>query len=114
MANPADGSEFQVNTFTVGDQDNVAIARDAAGNFVVVWESTDQDGDQDGIYAQRFDSSGNRLGNEFQVNTFTRGNQSDPAVAMDATGNFIIAWIDAGRSSSINGGTGTITEEKGI
>lgn len=62
------GPEFQVNTYTPNAQDRPAICRDAAGNFVVVWESdNDQDGDQSGIFAQRYNSIGQALGAEFQV-----------------------------------------------
>ncbi|NJN85694.1 MAG: hypothetical protein HC881_04460 [Leptolyngbyaceae cyanobacterium SL_7_1] len=93
MANaPTIGSEFRVNTFTPNDQTRTSIARDSAGNFVVVWESDGQDGSQTGIYAQRFDSNGNPLGSEFRVNSFTSGFQRDPDVAMDVAGNFVITW----------------------
>jgi uncharacterized membrane protein len=33
------GAEFQVNTYTTDHQTSPAVAADAAGNFVVVWES---------------------------------------------------------------------------
>ncbi len=33
---------------------------------------------------------------EFQVNTWTTGAQSYPAVAMDATGDFVVAWASGG------------------
>jgi hypothetical protein len=36
------------------------------------------------------------LGAEFQVNTYTTGYQSDPDVAIDAAGNFVVAWVGAG------------------
>ena len=36
-----------------------------------------------------------RLGDEFQVNTFTLGSQEAPAAACDASGNAVLAW--AGR-----------------
>ncbi len=29
---------------------------------------------------------------EFRVNTFTTGNQFDPAVAMDDDGDFVVTW----------------------
>jgi hypothetical protein len=47
-----------VNSFTTGEQGAPAIGADASGNFVVVWESEDQDGDGWGIFAQRFESPG--------------------------------------------------------
>ncbi|MEM9219612.1 MAG: calcium-binding protein [Cyanobacteria bacterium P01_F01_bin.150] len=105
-----------INTTTANDQENVAIARSSNGNTVIVWESADQDGNRGGIYAQQFASDGTVIGSEFQVNTFTNGNQATPAIAMDDVGNFVIVWVDQGRPYRIDGGTSpaTITDESGI
>jgi hypothetical protein len=64
---------------------------DAAGNFVVAWTSNYEDGSQQGIFARRYDASG-VPSPAFQVNTFTSFAQSSPAVAMDESGGFVIAW----------------------
>ncbi len=53
----AQGNEFMVNTFIIGDQDNPAIASLANSGFIVAWESFNQDGDGNGIYTQRFDKT---------------------------------------------------------
>lgn len=84
--------EFQVNTYTSGRQNNPAIAMDDDGNFVIVWTSSGQDGSSGGVFAQRFLASGVPQGSEFQVNTYTTGNQYSPAVAMDSDGDFTITW----------------------
>ncbi|MGV3525072.1 MAG: hypothetical protein ACO1RX_12650 [Candidatus Sericytochromatia bacterium] len=84
--------EFQVNTETSNTQANGNLAMLADGNFVVTWASTGQDGDGSGIYAQRFDASGLPLGEEFQVNHTTTGQQVLPDVAADGDGNFVISW----------------------
>lgn len=87
------GDAFVVNTTAVGNQSNPDVAMDALGNFVVVWESADQDGDEHGIYAQRFDTAGNKVGGEFLVNTETIGNQTSPSVSMSSDdGDFVIVW----------------------
>jgi len=86
------GGEFRVNTVTAGTQLLTSMASDPAGNFVVVFQSYGQDGSGYGVFAQRYASTGEPLGGEFQVNTFTTRNQSAPAVALDAFGNFVIAW----------------------
>ena len=88
------GSEFQVNTFTTGTQDQPAVATDFAGNFVVVWSSLGQEGAGAEVYGQRFNSSGVRLGSEFRVNTFTTGDQHRPDVGSDGGGNFLVVWQD--------------------
>lgn len=89
-------AEFQVNTHTTWDQKDASIAMDAEGNSVVVWNSYRQDGDSGGIFAQRFDSNCAPIGPEFQVNTTTVGNQTNPSVAMNGAGNFVVVWQGPG------------------
>jgi len=88
------GNEFRVNTVTAGNQYYPGVASDGVGNFVVIWGSAD--GDDTGVFAQRFASSGAPLGGEFRVNTYTTGVQGRsllrPSVALDAAGNFVIVW----------------------
>ncbi|MEM8547104.1 MAG: hypothetical protein AAGF46_02970, partial [Pseudomonadota bacterium] len=87
-----EGEEFPVNTHTTGHQGNPSAAIDADGSFVVAWRSADQDGDRNGIFAQRFAAGGTPEGEEFSVNTYTTSDQFSPSVAMDADGNFVVAW----------------------
>ncbi len=86
------GPEFKVNTYTTDPQSRADVAMDANGNFVITWISLLQDGSGDGIFAQRFDSQGNPQGLEVPVNQYTVDQQRNPAVAMDANGNFVITW----------------------
>jgi hypothetical protein len=86
------GGEFRVNTYTIGDQINPAVAMNTSGDFVVAWQSEDQDGSKDGVYAQRFNAAGVPQGGEFKVNTFTTDVQYRPSVGMDASGDFVVAW----------------------
>ena len=58
------GSEFHVNTYTTDDQYASSVAADAAGNFVVVWQSFGQDGSGLGVFGQRYDSTGLSVGSE--------------------------------------------------
>jgi hypothetical protein len=90
------GSEFRVNTFTTGDQFTPAVAMDAQGRFVVVWNGEDTDGSFDGTFGQRYDADGTPLGAEFQVNTYTTQDQNAPAVAADARGHFVVVWQGSG------------------
>jgi len=92
--------EFRVNTYTTGYQSQADVASDAGGNFVVVWNSTGEDGDGDGVFAQRFDNSGTPVGSEFQVNSYTTGDQRYPVVAMDGGGDFVVVWIGHGPTST--------------
>jgi hypothetical protein len=90
------GAEFQVNTHTTYDQKNAAIAMEKSGNFVVVWSSYLQDDSSNGIFAQRFDPNCGQLGEEFQINATSSGNQAEPAVAMEAVAGFVVAWQGPG------------------
>ncbi|ABG58183.1 T9SS type A sorting domain-containing protein [Cytophaga hutchinsonii] len=88
----AQGGEFQVNTYTAGQQKNTAVAMDDAGNFVITWQSDKQDGDSYGVYAQRYNAAGAAQGTEFRVNTVTENQQQYPAIGMDSDGDFAIVW----------------------
>ena len=87
----AQGSAFQVNTYTTSAQNYPAVAADAAGNFVVVWTSY-QGISAHEIFAQRYDAAGVPQGGEFRVNAYTTHVQNRPAVAMDPSGNFVVVW----------------------
>ncbi|MDH3597986.1 MAG: hypothetical protein OEM93_24380, partial [Rhodospirillales bacterium] len=87
----ARGGEFRVNVTTAGVQEFPDVAMDDDGNFVVVWESY-QGGASYDIYARRYDAAGTAQGGEFRVNATTAGDQRYPAVAMDADGDFVVAW----------------------
>jgi len=86
------GPEMRVNTLTTGSQKDPTIAMDADGDYVITWQSFDQDGDNYGVYAQRYSAAGIPLGTEFRVNSYTTNFQGDPAIAMDANGDFVISW----------------------
>jgi hypothetical protein len=89
------GGEFRVNTHTTGYQSIARVATDPAGNFVVAWGGAGP-GDTSGVFLRRYNASGTPLGGEFLVNTFTTSRQYPGSVAMDASGNFVVAWKDEG------------------
>ncbi len=86
------GSEFQVNRYTINAQNRPAVAAGADGAFVVVWASDGQDGDNRGVFGQRFDNAGQAAGTEFQVSTYTVSYQFFPTAAAGADGAFVVAW----------------------
>ena len=90
------GSEARANQTTMGNQQDPAIAVGSGGEFIVVWESEEQDGDGYGIFARLYDSTGAPKGSEFQVNTNTTGDQCNPAVSYDGGTGYIIAWQSYG------------------
>jgi hypothetical protein len=94
------GSEFQVNTYTTGSQWTPVTAGLAGGGYVVVWASDGQDGSGYGIFGQRFNASGAKVGAEFRANATTANSQSAPGVAATADGGFVVAWESSGQDGS--------------
>jgi hypothetical protein len=98
------GSEFRVNTTTSGVQQSNTVGMDAAGDFVIAWTSYGgQDGNNNGVFAQRYDSSGIAAGSEFKVNSYYTGDQDSASMAMNSDGDFVIAWVS---KSQDYGGSG--------
>ncbi|WP_347242930.1 hypothetical protein, partial [Thermogutta sp.] len=90
-------ADIAVNTTIQGDQRFSSIAMDGVGNFVVTWSGYGTQRDEEdladsGVFYQRFDSAGNRLGGERRVNQVVAGRQWIPSVASDADGNFIVVF----------------------
>ena len=103
------GSDFVVNEYSTGHQATASVAVDAAGNFVVVWESF-RPGDSDGVncgsirsFARLFDASGTPLGSELAVSSDTPETQAEPRVALTEGGHFMVAWQTSCSPSSVAG-----------
>jgi hypothetical protein len=107
------GSEFQINTFTTGDQGSSSVAALPDGRFVDVWHSDGQDGSSYGIYVQFFDSSKNKVGSEIQVNTFTDNYQVYPTVAVLSDGRIVVIWNSLGQDGSELGVYGQLLDSSG-
>src|SRR5277367_6325293 len=93
--------DVPVNTAT-NYQSDPALATLANGNVVITWASYGQDNADglQGVYAQIFTPTGQKVGGEIQVNQFTPFSQRTPTVAAFPNGNFIIAWISEQERSS--------------
>ncbi|MEZ0370760.1 MAG: hypothetical protein ACAI44_16835 [Candidatus Sericytochromatia bacterium] len=83
-------SEFHINSYTTNRQMNVDVATDADGNFLIVWEGLEILNTN--IYAQRIDNSGELVDSNFILASFSSVGVSNPAIAMDETGNFAVSW----------------------
>jgi hypothetical protein len=97
------GNEFQVNTYSNGDQDYPRICGLTNGGFVICWESSEQDESKYGIYSQIYDENGTKVGNEFQVNTYTNSNQARPSTCSLTNGGFVICWESSEQDGSKDG-----------
>ena len=105
---PVQASDVLVNSNTKdGEQAPPAIAVDAAGNFVVVWTSSVPKPDDGSgvpkflntIYFRRYSASGSPLDAEKVVSQATNDARREPAVAMNAKGQFVIAWTGGAKVS---------------
>jgi hypothetical protein len=102
------GADFLINTYLPSNQyvpylaalkdDPGTVGTDEAG-FIAVWDSTGQDGGGRGVYAQRFDLTGAKVGSEFRVNTNTASDQKNPDVAVLANSHIVVVWHDSSNSS---------------
>ena len=72
------GTEFRINSTVTGDQSGSSLASLSDGGFVASWVMSDGNGS--GIYAQRFNASGQKVGSEFLVNSYTTSDQNDPQI----------------------------------
>ena len=97
------GGQFQAHSNTAQHQRNAAVAMNPAGDYVVVWQSENQDSDGEGIFAQRYDASGFPVDAEFRVNATTHSHQTNPAVAMADDSSFVIVWVSEGQDDDSKG-----------
>jgi cysteine-rich repeat protein len=97
------GHEIQINSRWRNDEIQPSIAVDASGGVVAAWSSNGQDGDEYGVFAQRFDASGARAGPELQVNEYTAGCQWNPHVSAAPDGRFVVVWGSEEQDGSEDG-----------
>ncbi|MDP2227979.1 MAG: hypothetical protein Q8J78_10955 [Moraxellaceae bacterium] len=83
---------FIVSTYTASTQAGVMLAMNDEGNSVVVWESYGQDGSGYGIYGQRVNAAGSKIGAEFRVNSTVQGEQQLADVGIMDDGKFSVVW----------------------
>ena len=91
------GEEILVNSTTDGQQDHAAVAMSDSGDFVITWNSRNEDGDGWGIFAQQFNADGTPKGNQIAVNSTTAGSQYAPDVGVAADDAFVVSWSSFGQ-----------------
>ena len=94
--------DIRVNTYITGDQRSPSVATLSGGGYVVAWRSEGQDGDDDGIYFQRYNADGSTLGGETLANTTWEGRQWQATVCGLTDGGFVITWRDGGDTAADN------------
>jgi prepilin-type N-terminal cleavage/methylation domain-containing protein len=91
---------------TSEDQLNPKITLSGDNNYIyVVWQ--DGRGTDEDIYWQKFDTDGNKAtdnnwaGGNLIVNQYQTGAQTEPSIAVDASGDIFISWTDARNNGDI-------------
>ncbi len=95
------GEQFVVNTTLENAQQNPQAAVNNEGQFVIVWECDgDPNVNKKDIFAQRFNATGERIGDEFRLNSYTDSDQKYPSVAIIEDGRFIAVWQSQNQDGS--------------
>jgi hypothetical protein len=114
------GFDFLVNNYTLGEQWYPSTALLSDGNFVVIWQSHNQDGSGWGIYGQIFTSAAIKHGVEFRVNSYTLNDQklNDQllqSVASLDSNNFVVVYSSISDEENVKGGVyGQIFNNDGV
>lgn len=106
------GTEAGV-TAVAGSEHSPAIAMSAAGGFAIAWQHGVTEGCEpedsfspgcDDILLRRYDSQGVPIGDVQPASGETKGmGDSQPAIAMDAAGDFVVAWIQRQNCNDADG-----------
>ena len=97
------GSEIHVNTYTIDAQRHPSISVLNDGTFFIAWSSYGQDGYEEGIYGQFFDSNGNPIDSEFRLNNLVDPEQELPSTATNGESVVISTWQDGANDGSFTG-----------
>lgn len=92
------GSDFRINTFTAGVQDNVRAGDYGPAGFFVVWESeggVGDDNDSRSIQGRIVTGIDQFNGAQFQLNDWITGAQQHPGIG-GRNGNIAVAWRSNG------------------
>src|SRR4051794_10662601 len=86
-------AQFVANTYLPLRVEQPAVGVAPDGTMTAVWVDGELDGSGKGIYARRFDPSGNPLGSQFRINATTAGDQFSPRLALRSDGSSVVAWL---------------------
>jgi predicted 3-demethylubiquinone-9 3-methyltransferase (glyoxalase superfamily) len=89
------GNDFKVNDDPGNTTQWVpSVAAGINGNFIITWEDY-RNGYSGDVYAQSYISGGTTVGGNYLVNDDAgSSDQSEPSIAIDGCGNFLVTWTD--------------------
>lgn len=81
------GTETRINTTTLGAQYDAKVTALAYGGYVVAWSGKGANGKY-GLFTQRYDADGDKLGGETRVDNYG----TTPDLLALADGGYVVAW----------------------
>ncbi len=93
------GNDFTVHASLTGAQNDPTVTALTDGGYVIAWQG--RDGNGAGVYLQRFDASGSRVGGEALVNTEIAGEQKHPTVVALADGGYAVTWFSFQQGANV-------------
>lgn len=99
----ASGTETKVNDTTRSTQQHPQIAVNSNGDYAAVWSTNLIDGDGFGIAIKGVSGDGSTWLSERILNGSVDGNQSHPDVAINSTGDYVVAWMSNSPSDDSDG-----------
>nr|WP_246338183.1 cadherin-like domain-containing protein [Azospirillum oleiclasticum] len=101
-AGVAIGGETRVSSNATSPKNHPSTVGLADGGWITVWQSFGVDQASTwGVYRQRYDADGTKVGGEARVNTTSAGSQGDVKVISLTDGGFVVQW------DSVNGQDGS-------
>jgi hypothetical protein len=86
------GPEQLVSTDRHASQGQAVVAVAPDGSFLVVWQAAPAPDTTSDILGRRFSAGGQPLGKPFRVNNVHQLAQRNPAITVDARGDYFIVW----------------------
>ncbi|MGV3577624.1 hypothetical protein [Brevundimonas sp.] len=86
--------EVRVHDYTEGRQSAAQSIALPDGGYVTVWSGSGPEDRGYGVYLQRYDASGARVGGPVLVNTTTLYSQRNPEIALLEAGGYAVVWDD--------------------
>jgi hypothetical protein len=109
---PIPSKTFRVNEKAAADQENPVVAMLQDGGAIFLWQGGPA-GQQD-IWARVLGKGGTFATGDLLVNTYTTGQQADPAVALLADGDVVVSWSSFDQDGSLQGVYGQVLSPAGV
>lgn len=85
-------AEISIDVYNEGEQLQPAIAIDPKGRYLTVYAAYQPEGSEHEILARWSDTDGIPIGEEYQLNTLTRGRQVEPRLVKLGGVGFAVVW----------------------